>query len=187
MQIWHRWDMIVIHSPIEPFGFIECIVVVPLALWNDAELELVPNKIIWLLEAVVMLLMWPLPLLELCWWSPLLLSILLWITVCTDVLLDTDDCCWNICWCEWCKLFARDLVRFNGTSAMSFSSRKRNQTMWEFSMIAKRGKKTQNVFIWLKKNKNNFEWGKWLKEWIQMNVALNLLDKWKTIVRVIQF
>lgn len=155
--------------PIEPFAFNGCVVIVPLALWNDAELELAPNKIIWLLEAVVMLLQWPavpLPLLALGWWS---LSMLRWITVCTDVLLDTDDCCWNICWCEWCKLFARDLVRFNGTSAMSFSSREEARKK-QHNQMSENDRK-----IITKKHRKKTFWKEKLIERITWNARLKFI------------
>lgn len=90
-----------LNLPMCPFAFMAC--ELPLELWNGA--ELVPNKIIWLLEAFVILLV-----------------SMLWNTVCTDAVLDTDDWCWKICWWEWCKLFDLDFVRFSGNSAMSFSS-----------------------------------------------------------------
>lgn len=45
---------IVLYLPMEPFAFMEC--ALPFAVWNDAELELVPSKIIWLLEVALMLL-----------------------------------------------------------------------------------------------------------------------------------
>lgn len=108
------------HLPIEPFAFTEC--AFPFAVWNEVELELVPSKTIWLLEAALILLV-----LFVEWLiSPLFASIL-WSTVCTDVVLDTDDWCWNMCWWEWCKLFVLDFVRFNGNNAISFSSESENK------------------------------------------------------------
>lgn len=117
-----------LNLPTCPFAFMAC--ELPSALWNDAALELVPNKIIWLLEAFVILLVST-----------------LWNTVCTDAVLDTDDWCWKICWWEWCKLFDLDFVRLSGNSAMSFSSVHHTKTKRKKINIKRfREKKTQTSF-----------------------------------------
>lgn len=50
---------------------------------------------------------------------PLLCKIFCWYTVWIDVVLDTDDWCWKMCWCERCKLLFFVWMAVSGVGSIS--------------------------------------------------------------------